>query len=465
MKYVIRDIKDVTDSKELLESNPPKFTFIFIFIVLSLLTSILIWSMLSEKEIIIKTTGVIEPIDKITKVSNVVASRITSIHFSEGDEVTEGQVLYTLENDDLKLQETSYDKKVSDYSKEIDNLNKLKSSVLDNKSYFLNNDDDKAYFEKYNIYLSNIKNNNVSVLKDLNNSLESLNLLKKSIEENKCYLDEGTSYYYQYIDYKLNLDKLNENLTESKNSLDDLKKSNSSIDQINTATTKIESINSDIVKLQNSTILTIVSNIEEINSKIKELSNNIDAEKYKAATISQIEDSLKIAENNLSDSTLNLNSIKQKIDQTIVKSECNGIITISNPINIGDMLQPGVQIASILPKSIDEFKLNIYVPNKDISTIKIGQPIQLSFLSLPQNEYGTISSKIDKISNTATVDEKTGSSYYIAEATIENTELVGYKNDSAELKNGMISQVNIITRKVSYFNYFLEQINFINSNK
>lgn len=113
-------------------------------------------------------------------------------------------------------------------------------------------------------------------------------------------------------------------------------------------------------------------------------------------------------------------------------------------------------------------------------------------ISLPMNFFGTRkvgkiisrfndASKIRDAINTATVinglqyelqknvlqkslDDKNSKdvSYYTAICPIEETFLVNKKGENADIKNGMTAEVRIVSRRVTYFRYFLEKIDILN---
>ena len=81
--------------------------------------------------------------------------------------------------------------------------------------------------------------------------------------------------------------------------------------------------------------------------------------------------------------------------------------------------------------------------------------------SLPGSEYGYINSTLENISVDAKVSQKEGTSYYTATCSIDETTLKNKKGESIDIKNGMLAQVRVVNRKVSYLRYFLEKIDIL----
>ena len=139
----------------------------------------------------------------------------------------------------------------------------------------------------------------------------------------------------------------------------------------------------------------------------------------------------------------------------------SGIINMTSNIKVGDYLQGGVQIASIVPKEDSKFNVEVYINNQNFGEIKEGQDVVIELASLPGSEYGYINSTLENISVDAKVSQKEGTSYYTATCSIDETTLKNKKGESIDIKNGMLAQVRVVNRKVSYLRYFLEKIDIL----
>lgn len=147
-------------------------------------------------------------------------------------------------------------------------------------------------------------------------------------------------------------------------------------------------------------------------------------------------------------------------NNTIIKAQCDGIISLIQDINVGDFIQNGIEIAKIIPPNQTQKKVNLYINNEDIINIKQGQDVSLEILSLPQTEYGAIKTTLENISNDA--KSNNGNNYYTATCSLDTMNIKDIKGNSLDIKNGMMVKARIINRQVSYFKYFLEKINILN---
>ena len=84
MSNIIQNLEDITDSKELIEAKPHKFTSIFAYGLIAMLFIALVWSYFGQIDIVTKTTGVIKSVDKTMTVLNEVEGKVTKVNFKEG---------------------------------------------------------------------------------------------------------------------------------------------------------------------------------------------------------------------------------------------------------------------------------------------------------------------------------------------------------------------------------------------
>ncbi len=482
MRYVLKNIDEITDSREILESRPHPFTQIFIYIIIVILLAAFIWSWFSEKEIVVKATGIVEPNKNITKISNEVAGKVKAINVKDGDKVKSGQVLYTIDHSSLDAQKGAYEADLKLMTTEVNNLNKLKQSITDGKNYFdQNSSDEKDYYNRYERYVegcSDINNSAKSAqvqIQDLQNQVTKLSQLQKCIKDNNNYFNDSSSYNNQYEDYSASLKQYQGKIDDANNQYNTLKQeqnSNSAItqSQVDSAKIAVDSANEDLQKYKAEFTENISSTLEQDQNKVKELqstpalsqesgSEYTSIDEYKNDNLTQINSSIVTDQSKINEDNGNINSTNISIDKCTVKASTDGVINLLNVINVGDVLQAGTQLAAILPNGNSKYKIDIYVSNKDSGNIKKGQAIRCNFDALPYSEYGSVDTTISSLSVDAKVDSNSKTSYYSAEAEIANKPLYDKKGDAAYVKAGMTSEIDIITKREKMLYWLLEQIN------
>lgn len=476
MKYKIEELKDITDSREIMQSRPNGFSKYMTYIILALLVVVIIWSLLAHKQVSIKASGLVKPSDEITKVSSSIAGNVTSVSIKDGDTVKKGDILLILNGDEYILQKNLLQKSKDDKEKELTAMKNLKKSVIDEKSCFeLNDEVQNEYYKKFEIYLQNLKSNNnqnelvAEQKNEINEYISNLEQLKKGIEDEKNYFSEGDTFYYQYMDYemamknyrsiiktneekinKLNEERNNESITETIDS------------QIETLNESNNSTRQEMEKYKNTTLMNITNSITEKKSSLSQLTTSNASGSYKEQYISSVESSISNMESSISEIDMNLETVQAKIDSTSIKAPCDGVISLTSEINVGNYVQGGTEIATVIPEDNNKFNVEVYIANQNLGEIKEGQDVVIEIGSLPGSEYGYIDSKLENISSDAKINQEEGVSYYTAECPINKTTLVNKNKEIVNIKNGMLAEVRIINREVSYFRYFLEKIDIIN---
>lgn len=472
MRYKIEELKDITDSREIMQSKPRGFGRYMIYILTALLSLTILWSVFTKKDITVSVTGEIRPISDKISISSTTSGIVTALYYKDGDKVKKGDLLIELNNAELKSQIKLLNDKLEKSEKELDYTNKLINSIFDDINYFTESNEEKEYYNKYEAYSdtlknSNNKNNLISTQKkDLQKSLDDYNLLMKSINNNINYLSNSSSLYYAYEEYSININDYNRKITKYEEELNNLI-TNTSLEekvkseQIKTIKSALEDTKIALKKYKNSQNATISSSIESIKFKITELELSVTNSNLKDQYISQLDSSVKTLEDTISELKMNLESYNSKINDTIIKAESDGIINVDTAINQGKYLQAGTNIASLIPDENNKFKINLYIKNEDFGNIKNGQDINIEILSLPKSEYGLVKSKINNISTDSKLDPQTGLSYYTAEAVIEEHYLIDENGGKVYIKSGMLVDGKIINRSISYFRYFLEILNIM----
>lgn len=90
MKAVISDLSEMTDSRQLMESKPiPAFAW-FIYILLSLIVTALIWSYFGTIDEYTSVHGMVRPVNQIQTVQMPFSGKINKVYVKEGQSVKKG---------------------------------------------------------------------------------------------------------------------------------------------------------------------------------------------------------------------------------------------------------------------------------------------------------------------------------------------------------------------------------------
>lgn len=502
MKFKIEDIKNLSDSRQVLESKPNKFIIIFIYIVLTLILIFFAWSWFSEKEVVAKVSGVVRPNSKIQTISNIVQGEVKNVKLKNGKNVSKGDILFEIDSDSLEKEKKRIDDQLKKINEDNSNLNKLNKSINNNKNYFSNSGSEKEYYYKFKSYESGNsislteKENIVNSKNEINNEKANLEKLNKSIIEETNYNEKDSAYSAQYESYmssrqmiKNKIDQLNSSKNELNKQIEsDNKKFNeitqddnqqldlmkSSIDdknkQISQLDFEIKNSNEELEKLKNDTIAQIKGSIEKANQSVDTLdgnlknldeSSNIKKDSNRTTILAQIEEKINLNKQSKTELEANKKQIEDSLAKCVVKAPINGKINTFVDLQQGIVLQPGTIVANVIPNS-DNYKIDLMIPTKDIANINTDKKIKYSFEALPYREYGFLEGRIESISPDSKTDGDAGMVFFAGEGSLNSNVLYSNKGEKSYIKPGMLCEAKIVTRSEKMLYYLLEQIGLKN---
>ena len=180
------------------------------------------------------------------------------------------------------------------------------------------------------------------------------------------------------------------------------------------------------------------------------------------ATMEQISSILAQQENlasQLNELDSQIKQTEERIAQGSVIAEQSGIVSVLTTLVKGDSIAAGTQVATIIPPSESEFKVQLYVSNSDIANISLGDDVKYNLSALPSSQYGMVNGKVTSISTDTLVQDGQYSGYYLVECSIANTTLTDKDGNSGSVVIGMQVEAKIVTQNKTIIRYLLEKIN------
>ncbi|MEK5326125.1 HlyD family efflux transporter periplasmic adaptor subunit [Aeribacillus sp. FSL M8-0254] len=483
--------EELTDSKELYVSKPRPISIIFIYILFAIIAFFLLFSYFGKKEIVIKAQGIVRPSKGTTTITSEIPGEISQINFKEGSTVEKGTTLFILNSETLLSQKQSLENELSNLQEEL-RLNKLLvKSITEDKNFFKPNEG-KDFQSQYELYhtkkqmlmneIDSLKKQSSEVINNkkqkieqlskeesrLNKKLNRVQSLISAIKNNKPFPLNNDVYDTKYQKYN----SLRDQITDKMNALDPNIEENK--EQIATLKNELEALKQEnIISLEaeeealKEAIIDVQNNIEEVSNM--DYGNNFKNEMSKVQlSINQLKmeftNQLYTQEKEIKSKIRSIENEIKLLDLQIkkheIKAPVSGQINIKNNVSVGEHLQPGVEILDIVPLT-DKKVVEILVDSNKISGLKIGQKVRYNFYNLPNNKSGYLEGKIIHINPDATFTQN-GEKFHLIKASIEEKPLYNYKGDKLYLKNGMSTDVSIITDNKRIIYYLLEKINFTN---
>ncbi len=160
--------------------------------------------------------------------------------------------------------------------------------------------------------------------------------------------------------------------------------------------------------------------------------------------------------NELSEINTRIPLLEQKLKQTEIRSPSDGII---NSLPVSDketVIKTGDVVAEIVP-STDNLIVEAYIDPKDIAKIEVGQQARVSLTAYDAAKYGYLTGVLLKVSADAVYREEKQSYMYAIEVELID-DLIDSKGANVTLNPGMIAQVDIIRGQQTVLEYFWQPV-------
>lgn len=178
MKGIVIDLKDISDSREVMESKEsPKIRW-FIYILLAAIIIGIIFSCVFKIDEYSRVNGEIKTQKNASSVISANNCKLKQILVSEGQTVKAGEVLFVLDSDYAESQKDILKDKLNTYTLNLSNTELLKKSIEENKNLFKNTSEDSKYYYRYEQY----KNGTLLTAQEIDNTTLADSLSKEENE-------------------------------------------------------------------------------------------------------------------------------------------------------------------------------------------------------------------------------------------------------------------------------------------
>lgn len=343
---------------EIINRSSHKAGTVIILGIFTLLIVVIMWACLSKIDVVITSSGNIQPIGNLNVVQSYSSGLVKSIKVSEGSYVKKGDLLIELDTQSIEIDENQLNlkKKILKYQM------KLYKKIINNNDISKINIDD--YSTKIQPYVQEILDNYTSH----KNTIADLEKEKYSSDLNQQIAQVKLEEYKENgAEYQVQSQKL----------------------LIQQYTLSSEQIALQIKDAESQYSSQVNSKLAEINSQLDEIRTDIN--KYR------------LSENHLN-----------------ITAPVSGYVNSLDINTIGETITSAQELMTIVPDDT-ALEMVCYVTNMDIANVKIGMETEIKLEAYPYNKYGTIKGKVKYISPSSFVSEQMGNVYLVKiEITDEN---------------------------------------------
>ncbi|PQP84241.1 hypothetical protein C0Q44_06525 [Paenibacillus sp. PCH8] len=456
MSIKLTNFEEMIDSREMLESKSPKVISWFLVLLTIIFMIALIWSWKAQIDIVIKSSGVVRPNEKISKIINKATGSVSQVYAKQGQQVEAGDRLFSIQTGTLKKDKEKLNNEYEKIGKYLSSLEKLYSTIQSGNQTVIQTYADKTLMENDNPVENKIKLDISKTIKDqveIDRSIGDKRLLLKSLNYGKNYLDASLAEFERFENFML---KNAQSLLSESQMQQDYKRAIFSNDEINAATImeKIKSLKIQMETSRSEFRYTVQTELEEALEQKKNL------DKQKSESYVQLQGSIDDLNKQRSELNSQLIAINTSLDKYTAIAPISGVINMLNEIGEGQLIQEGLQVMDIVPINNTIYTVQITMNHQDIGRIHEGDAVRFHFAAYPREEYGSVLGEIKSIGSDALINAHNGTSYYIVEASLEKIALRNALGQESTIKSGMQMEAHIITEQKSALQWVLEKTDF-----
>lgn len=441
---------ELSDSRELLEARTPRFITWFLALFVVLIGAGIVWSCTYSIDIVVKAQAVVRPNSRISTVSSNVQGKVTEVDYQPGQRVKKGDVLLRIGLDNMPKQQedlkTQAAKSANDLSL-LQKMEQLAESAVAAEGWDVGASDIGA---KWKVSFEQNEYEQAQIRKQLENDTK----LRESINQNRNLFGSSESYHEKYEAYRLKVEQLEAALQTAADAYKlqirtDTEAALGDDNAYANAQRDLDSYKSQYLADLNTSIDSTASQLRGLELERDNLLAQLKTERE--ALRQQTEE----LNRQLADANL-------QIAERTITAPADGVINSVRRYAVGDLIEAGTQLLTIVPEDGTEYVMQLAVANRDIGSVKPGTPVKFDFQALPAKDYGHLSGTVSWLGPDAVTDTDSGQSYYSGEATLQGHVLQDKRGKPAEVKVGMVAEAQMITDREKVIDWLLKKINLKN---
>jgi adhesin transport system membrane fusion protein len=152
-----------------------------------------------------------------------------------------------------------------------------------------------------------------------------------------------------------------------------------------------------------------------------------------------------------------LPALADREQRTVLRAPLAGRINRVLVTTRGGTIRPGEPVVEIVPSN-ESLVIEAQVRPSDIAFVRIGQPAHVAITAYDRSVYGVLDGTVTTISPDATVNERTGESYYTVKVRTSVNFLRDTDGRQMPIGVGMTAEVDLLGEKRTILQYILSPI-------
>lgn len=146
MRAIVRNMSDMSDSREMMEARTSPAITAFIVILLVLIVSALTWSFIGEIDEVAKAPGVVRPNEKVSTIQTSSLGQVEKVYVKEGMHVDAGTVLISLDQQELQIELSNREAEMNKLKLDLELLQRYKKSIESGKNLFAAGKSEESFY-------------------------------------------------------------------------------------------------------------------------------------------------------------------------------------------------------------------------------------------------------------------------------------------------------------------------------
>jgi adhesin transport system membrane fusion protein len=148
-----------------------------------------------------------------------------------------------------------------------------------------------------------------------------------------------------------------------------------------------------------------------------------------------------------------LPALSARVERTVVRTPLAGRVNRVLVTTVGGTVGPGNPLVEIVP-SDESLLVEVMVRPSDIAWVRLNQDAKISITAYDSSVYGSLEGKVVAISPDATLNERTGESFYTVRVAT-NDQLLDARGQKLDIGPGMVADISLLGDKRTVLSYIL----------
>ncbi|WP_323816064.1 HlyD family type I secretion periplasmic adaptor subunit [Cellvibrio sp. NN19] len=422
-----------------------------IWLIGGLVFAAIVWASLAHIDEVVVGTGKLVPSASVQHVQSLDGGILRQLHVREGDQVSAGQLLMTLDETRAKASHAeAFAEQQTLAAKRLRLLHELDSIAVQNG-------DEQA------VTLSPLESSRY---------LSSTTVIDaEQAPDNASLQAEAATYRADMSELQGRVNQADETIVQQLRDLSEARKKQQTLssaltlldEEMRLTKAAVESgalSAAEARKLERERV-GLVGQVDAVKITIEKIESMV--AEAKQARASLFDEFRARAQNDLTDTEGRLARLKEmlaglssQLEQTKIYAAMSGKVKSILLQSIGGVVRPGETIMDIVPEG-DQLRIEAQIAPKDIARIQQGQEVIIKLSAYDFVIYGGMKGRVLHISPDAITDDK-GDSYFIVHIVGEADEWKSAMWKDKPLIPGMQAQVDILSGKKTILQYWLKPL-------